>query len=165
MLESVFNIKAWKPATLFKKDSNACIFLSILRNIWKQHFYRTSSDDCFWMLPFVKKMKQKIVANEASKTVESNSKKQKENPILRSCFHALFHPLTLFLEALWVSVWIWRRGRVDELFPWYRWWVNYALSQNIQIIYCPVFQVFSTICCKIAVFNQNEQFSKDKKLK
>ena len=121
---SLFLIKAWKPATLLKKDSNTCIFLSILQNFWKQLFYRTPPDDCFWMLPFVKKMKQKIVANEASKTVESNSKKQKENPILRSCFHALFHPLTLFLEALWVSVWIWRRGRGDELSPFLK--IRYA---------------------------------------
>ena len=45
---SLFSIKlrAFRPATSLKRDSNTGVFLRILRNVLKNLFWRTSANDC-----------------------------------------------------------------------------------------------------------------------
>ena len=46
----LINLEVYKPATLLQRDSDASVFLWILRNFYKGLFQRTSVNDCFWTL-------------------------------------------------------------------------------------------------------------------
>ena len=44
----LIKLRAWRTGTLLKRDSNAGVFLRILRNSYEQLLWRTSVNGCFW---------------------------------------------------------------------------------------------------------------------
>ena len=44
----LMNLQVLKTGTLLKRDSNAGVFLRILRNFYEQLLWRTSANGCFW---------------------------------------------------------------------------------------------------------------------